>query len=52
MPHKWVYKNKLFIPFSKLIFLILHTPKATDINIIVVDNRSKPTRIHDYNLLP
>ncbi len=50
--HKWVYKNKFFVPLSKLILLILHTPKTTDIYIIVIYYRSKPTRIHDNNFLP
>lgn len=51
MSYKWVNKYQLLVPFSKFIFLILHTEKSSHRYIVVVDNFAKPFRVHDYYLL-
>lgn len=45
------YKNKFLIPFSLSIFLILHTEKSSNRNIVVIYNLPEPLGIHNYNFL-
>ncbi len=50
--NKWIYKYQFLVPLSELILFVLHTPKPANIDVIVIYNFSKPTRIHYNNLLP
>ena len=51
MTNKIFYKNEFLIPFSNIIFLVLHTPMSSNKNIVIIDNLPKPLGIHHNNLL-
>ena len=40
-----------FIPFTSCVFLSLQSEKATDKNVVIIDNLYEPTRIHNNDLL-
>lgn len=52
MSDKWVYKYELFIPIAIFIFFVLHSPKTSNIYIIVIDDFTKILRVHNNDFLP
>lgn len=52
MPDIRVYEDKLLVPFAFLVLLVLKPEESTDENIIVIDNLSEPTGVHDDDFLP
>lgn len=51
VPYKRINKYQFLIQCSLLILFILHSPESSDKNLIIIHNLSKPTGVHDNNLL-
>lgn len=51
VPYKRINKYQFLIPCSLLILFILHSPESSDKNLIIIHNLSKPTGVHNNNLL-
>ncbi len=51
MSDERVNEDKFFVPFAKLILLVLHTEETTYIDVVFVDDFTKPFGIHNNDLL-